>query len=161
MSEHTYTGETRHARIIDSQTGPFLRELVRLVRPQVVVECGTFPGTATQFIAEGLTSGGTLRTYERDLKLYPEMAALFAGNAWVVPILGAPESFEDANLAFIDSGPSYEDRIADVHCWWATAPPGAIAVIDDTNEEWYGSVRALGLDLPSEHGMVIWQKPAL
>ena len=156
--ERTYTGESRQARVIDGQTGPFLRELVALVRPMLVIECGTFPGTATAFLVDGLGPGARLVTYERDERLYPEVTGWSRPGA-VEVVLGEPDSFAGAELAFIDSGPAYADRVRDVECWLATADAGAIAVIDDAYEAWFAPFADRpGIILPSDHGLAVWRR---
>ena len=49
--------------------GRLLKMLVTMIKPQLVLEVGTFTGYATLCIAEGLTEGGMVHTVEIDDEL--------------------------------------------------------------------------------------------
>ena len=51
------------------QQGRLLRMLVRMIRPQTVLEVGTFSGYSALCLAEGLPEGGHLWTFEVDDEL--------------------------------------------------------------------------------------------
>lgn len=81
--------------------GRLLRMLVTMIRPQLVLEVGTFTGYATLCMAEGLPQGGMIHTVEIDDELenfilkgfdrspYRDRIQLHIGNALkVVPALG-------------------------------------------------------------------------
>ena len=81
--------------------GRLLRMLVTMIRPQLVLEVGTFTGYATLCMAEGLPEGGMIHTVEIDDELedfilkgfdrspYRDRIQLHIGDALkVVPALG-------------------------------------------------------------------------
>ena len=81
--------------------GRLLKMLVSMIRPQLILEVGTFTGYATLCMAEGLSDGGTVHTIEIDDELedfimktfkkspYSDRISLHIGDALkVVPQLG-------------------------------------------------------------------------
>ena len=81
--------------------GRLLKMLVSMIRPQLILEIGTFTGYATLCMAEGLSDGGTVHTIEIDDELedfimktfkkspYSDRIRLHIGDALkVVPQLG-------------------------------------------------------------------------
>jgi len=81
--------------------GRLLKMLVTMIRPQLILEVGTFTGYATLCMAEGLPEGGVIHTVEIDDELedfilkgfkkspYSNRIQLHIGNALkVVPALG-------------------------------------------------------------------------
>ena len=91
--------------------GRLLKMLVSMIRPQNILEVGTFTGYATLCLAEGLPVGGTVHTIEIDDELedfilsgfekspYRDRIHLHIGNALnVVPQLGL-----QFDLIFLDA----------------------------------------------------------
>ena len=81
--------------------GRLLKMLVRMIRPQLILEVGTFTGYATLCMAEGLDDGGVIHTVEIDDELedfirkgfekspYSDRIHLHIGDALnIVPGLG-------------------------------------------------------------------------
>lgn len=92
--------------------GQFLQMLSQLVRPQQVLEIGTFTGYSAICLAQGLTPGGTLHAVEANLEMeylirkYVAKAGLkqqidlhIGDAAHVVPQLPGP-----FDLVFLDAG---------------------------------------------------------
>lgn len=132
----------------------FLEALTAILKPRLVVECGTYPGTSTAAILRGL-GDGRLVTYERDARLAAELSI---EDPRVELVVGPPGTFAGVDFAVIDSGPTYDDRVRDVKLWWDTAPPWSIALVDDTAEPWFSPWRGLGVELPTEMGVALWRK---
>ena len=92
--------------------GRLLSLLSKLLRPQAILEIGTFTGYSALCLAEGLAAGGTLHTIEANEELAPlirqyivkagwkEKIRLHLGDALVI----IPELAEQFDLVFIDAG---------------------------------------------------------
>ena len=91
--------------------GTFLKLISRLVRPQYVLELGTYTGYATICLAEGLRENGMIYTIEKDAELQEmiekylqksciaDRTKLFIGNALdLIPTLN-----QTWDLIFIDA----------------------------------------------------------
>ena len=88
---HRATPECPHPErwsMFDSMTAEvevleFLRTIVTTIKPELVVETGTFSGISTLWIAEGLKANGRGRivTCEFDLKVYESAKARIAASA--------------------------------------------------------------------------------
>lgn len=125
--------------------GRFLKMLTRMIRPERVLEIGTFVGYSTLCFAEGLEENGEVHTIEIDDELEDYIRSNFAkselGNKIKLHIGDAiqiiPEFEEESfGLAFID---------ADKELYWeyfeATLPKirkGGFILVDNTL--WYGKV---------------------
>jgi predicted O-methyltransferase YrrM len=74
---HMYDSMTAEAEVLD-----FLKALVQTVKPELVVETGTFSGLSTLRIAEGLKANGLGRviTCEYDPKVFAVAAKRFADS---------------------------------------------------------------------------------
>jgi prolipoprotein diacylglyceryl transferase len=74
---HMYDSMTAEAEVLD-----FLKALVQTVKPELVVETGTFSGLSTLRIAEGLRANGVGRviTCEYDPKVFAMAAKRFADS---------------------------------------------------------------------------------
>ncbi|MCW2966753.1 MAG: O-methyltransferase [Solirubrobacteraceae bacterium] len=71
LHEATLTTQTATQMLSGTVEGRFLQMLVWAARPSLVLEIGTYTGSAAQFMAEALVPGGRLVTCEFD----PERAA--------------------------------------------------------------------------------------
>lgn len=124
--------------------GRFLGLISHLMRPQRILEIGTFTGYAALCLAEGLPEEGILYTIEANDELRPLIEAHFQqstakgtlksliGNALeIIPTLD--ETFD---LVFIDAGkrdyPAYYDLVFD------KVAPGGLIIAD--NILWSGKV---------------------
>lgn len=135
--------------------GRFLKLLVTLVAPRLVVEVGTFTGYSALSMAEGLPDGGRLVTCEID----PGRARIAAERFRASPVgdritlrLGpALETIraldEPVDLSFIDADkpgyPAYYEELL------ARTRPGGVLLLD--NMLWSGQV----LDPPDEESRVL------
>lgn len=124
--------------------GRFLSMLSHLVKPQTIVEIGTYTGYSALCLAEGLADGGMLHTIDIDPYL-PEMVNRYIEKAGmqdritmhhkpaleIIPAL--PEPFD---LVFIDADkqnyPNYFDAVID------KVRPGGLIIAD--NVLWSGDV---------------------
>ncbi len=92
------------------QQGRLLRMLVRMIRPQTVLEVGTFSGYSALCLAEGLPEGGHLWTFEVDDELEDFTRPWIDGSPWADRITFAiGDAVEEAprlgvafDMAFID-----------------------------------------------------------
>ena len=118
--------------------GRLLKMLVTMIKPQLVLEVGTFTGYATLCIAEGLTEGGMVHTVEIDDELedfirnnidksaYSDRISLHIGDALkTVPQLGLM-----FDLIFLDGEkreyPEYYKVLTDY------LKPGGYMIADNT-----------------------------
>jgi predicted O-methyltransferase YrrM len=112
ISEHTLQSHARQAHMLSGHVqGKFLEILSKMMRPQRILEIGTFTGYSAVCLAQGLAEGGVLHTIE----LREEDAALsqqhfvkaglaekiisHAGNALTI----IPDLQEEWDLVFIDA----------------------------------------------------------
>jgi predicted O-methyltransferase YrrM len=74
---HMFDSMTAEAEVLE-----FLRSVVTTIKPELVVETGTFTGISTLWIAEGLKANGRGRviTCEFDPKVYESAKARIAGS---------------------------------------------------------------------------------
>ncbi len=118
--------------------GRLLKMLVTMIRPQLILEVGTFTGYATLCMAEGLPEGGIVHTVEIDDELedfimkgfrespYSDRIRLHIGDALkVVPQLGLK-----FDMIFLDGEkreyPDYYDVLLDY------LRPGGYMIADNT-----------------------------
>lgn len=112
-----------------SYQGALLRFISLMIRPNRILEIGTFTGYAAICLAEGLAEGGVLHTIEADdelgwiIRKYVEKAGLtekvhvhFGDAAAVIPVLEG-----QFDLVFIDAGKldyesHYEMAMAKTRC---------------------------------------------
>jgi caffeoyl-CoA O-methyltransferase len=166
--------------------GHFLRLLSRLLRPEVILEIGTFTGYGAICLAEGLAPGGRLHTIEINPEMAPiiqehlaaagllPQARLHIGDAFhIIPTL--PEPYFD--LVFLDAGKqdyaAFHDLtiervrpggllIADNVLWSGKAldpgdDPDALA-LHRFNEKVRGDERVECLMLPLRDGLMLMRK---
>lgn len=144
LYRHTYLHEMNPRMMSGPVQGKFLQFLCRMLKPQRVLEIGTYTGYAAICIARGLPEGGKLvtieanREYEDTLRHYFDMAQvaekieLILGDAkTVIPALN--ETFD---LVFIDadkvSYPTYYNIVME------KVRPGGFILAD--NVLWDGKV---------------------
>lgn len=109
----------------------FLYALVRVARPQVVLELGTGYGTAARFIAEALLRNGAgyLWTVEQKAEFgAASMPLLDDFLEEQVLLRTAPPLPDKPDLVFVDSG--YEYRAADIREWLTNGYRGPVVVHD-------------------------------
>jgi hypothetical protein len=112
---------------IEVETGEFLYGLVRVMKPQLILESGTGYGGSTRYLAQALEANdrGWLVTYESNEEYF--------GKAEKLPrtqyLLGSTLDWQDAapDLVFLDSAP-ISLRLQELRYWrWKTA-----VVVHDT-----------------------------
>jgi len=134
--------------------GQFLRMLSRMLRPQRILEVGTFTGYSALCLAEGLAEGGQLHTIEVNPELeylirkYIRLAgreqqiALHLGDAAdIIPGLEGP-----FDLAFLDAGK--QDYRLHYELILPVLRPGGLILAD--NVLWSGKVLEPAADADAE-----------
>lgn len=124
--------------------GRFLAMISKMLQPDVIVEIGTFTGYACLSLAEGLSSGGELHTYEVNDELEEHLKSTFQKSAYSSKIMlhigdaieELPKLNKKVDLAFIDAGkrdyPDYYEFLLD------KMQSGSVILID--NVLWSGKV---------------------
>lgn len=181
---HRATTECPHPErwsMYDSMTAEvevleFLRCLVRTLKPQVVVETGTFMGISTLWIAEGLKANGFGRivTCEYDAKVFAKARERFAGSGLADWIDARNESSLETkisgtiDLLFSDSDPPLREQ--EVRRFLPQMNPNGVILMHDASShlkivreaalklEQEGLIAAVLL--PTPRGLVVAQKRA-
>ena len=124
--------------------GRFLKLLVQLVQPELILEVGTFTGYSALSMAEGLTEGGKIITCEIDLKAQKVAQEAFDTSPFghkielrMGPAIETIRQLDQAiDLSFIDADkenyPLYYEEIL------TRTRPGGVIIIDNTL--WSGQV---------------------
>jgi len=152
----------------------FLKALVTTVKPEVVVETGTFSGLSTLRIAEGLKQNGVGRvvTCEWDKKVYEAAKKRFAESGlgkWIDPRNESSLEMKvdgRIDMLFCDSDPELREQ--EVRHFLPMMNPNGVILVHDASSH-MKSVRegALRLEaeglisvvlLPTPRGLVIAQK---
>jgi predicted O-methyltransferase YrrM len=134
--------------------GRLLALLSGLLRPQRILEIGTFTGYGALCLAEGLAPGGELHTIEANAELaylirkyvsaspFAEAIRLHIGQAQEI----IPQLPGDFDLVFMDAGkqdyPAYYDLVVD------RIRPGGLLLAD--NVLWSGKVLDPGKDVDAQ-----------
>ena len=116
VAEFTYTQHPHSQMLSGHLQGKFLEMVSCMVKPQRILEIGTFTGYSALCLAKGLTAGGVLHTVELrndeaaraqsyfDRSFFKEQIILHIGNA--LDIIG--QLVEPWDLVFIDADkPAY------------------------------------------------------
>ena len=120
------------------QQGRLLRMLVRMIRPQTVLEVGTFSGYSALCLAEGLPEGGHLWTFEVDDELEDFTRPWIDGSPWADRItFTIGDAVEEAprlgvafDMAFIDGD---KRRYVEIYEMTMTVvKKGGFIVVDNT-----------------------------
>ena len=120
------------------QQGRLLRMLVRMIRPQTVLEVGTFSGYSALCLAEGLPEGGHVWTFEVDDELEDFTRPWIDGSEWADRITFAiGDAVEEAprlgvafDMAFIDGD---KRRYVEIYeMTMAVVKKGGFIVVDNT-----------------------------
>jgi predicted O-methyltransferase YrrM/prolipoprotein diacylglyceryltransferase len=166
---HMYDAMTAEVEVLE-----FLKTLVTTLKPNLVVETGTFMGVSTLRIAEGLKENGFGRviTVEYDPKIYEATKDKFEKSglaAWIDCRLGSSldlEIKEPIDLLFSDS--ELEIREKEVRRFLPQVNPNGIILMHDASS-YLKTVREAALRLeaeglvsvilmPTPRGLVIAQK---
>ena len=181
---HRATPECPHPErwsMYDSMTAEvevleFLRCLVRTIKPQLVVETGTFMGISTLWIAEGLKSNGfgKIVTCEYDPKVFAKAKARFVGSRLGEWIEARNESSLETevngtiDLLFSDSDPPLREQ--EVRRFLPQMNPNGVILMHDASSH-LKTVREAALKMeqeglisvvlmPTPRGLVVAQRRA-
>jgi prolipoprotein diacylglyceryl transferase len=166
---HMYDSMTAEVEVLD-----FLKAIVNTIKPELVVETGTFSGLSTLRIAEGLQQNGVGRviTCEWDKKVFDAAKKRFAESGLAKWIDARNESSLEMkvdgqiDLLFCDSDPELREK--EVRRFLPQMNPYGLILIHDASSR-MKSVRegALRLEaegllsvllLPTPRGLVVAQK---
>ncbi len=128
----SHNGQSPEIAVMD-----FVRNLVRMMCPTLVVETGVGQGYMTRTIEMALCHGGHLVAFESDdewrdmIGVQPfwrdnERAVLSPNDS------PTAAEWSWADLCFIDS--DFDVRFAEIRLWDEYAKPGAVALIHDTSD---------------------------
>ncbi len=144
LERHTFLTQLQPNMISGAYQGRFLSLISKLIRPQSILEIGTFTGYAAICLAEGLVENGVLHTIEvneeqesiiRQAIMANHCEAkiqLHIGNAFeIIPTLDTV-----FDLVFIDAGK--EDYIAYYELVFPLVRSGGLIIAD--NVLWKGKV---------------------
>lgn len=146
---------TPHPRMISGPVqGRFLSFISHMLRPENILEIGTFTGYSAICLAQGLTEGGVLHTIEAE-GAYADIAreyfrkagltdsiVLHEGNALeIIPLL-----IEPFDLVFIDA--AKEQYVDYYHAVFDKVRPGGFILADNTL--WDGKVVERAMDGDAE-----------
>jgi len=170
-----------HWSMYDSMTAEvevleFLRCLVRTMKPQLVVETGTFMGISTLWIAEGLKANGfgKVVTCEYDAKVFAKAKERFATSSLAQWIEARNESSLETkvngtiDLLFSDSDPPLREQ--EVRRFLPQMNPNGVILMHDASSH-LKTVREAALEMeqeglisvvlmPTPRGLVVAQKRA-
>lgn len=144
----------------------FLAALTRLLKPNVVIETGTYEAHTTRAIARALKRNGRGRilTFETDPDRAKRAEKTLANQPATVHAheLRDADLTEPVDLAFLDSG--MRDRETDIRIVWPKLAPGGFVLIHDASPTRPpGQVRPPGryamFDFPTPRGLNAFQKP--
>lgn len=146
---HTIYRETHlevlRPQMLSGQTqGRFLAMLSQMIRPQTILEIGTYTGYSTLCLAEGLRAEGVIYTIDKNEELETRVKGYFAKSKYATQIkylVGnavdiVPTLDEKFDLVFIDADKKnysfYYDQV------FERIKPGGFILVD--NVLWYGKV---------------------
>lgn len=124
LSRHTHLREAYPNMLSGPILGGFLRLFSQLVRPERILEIGTYTGYSTICLARGLRHGGRLITIEKNDELRETSLSFFerAGLAHCIQLVNGdardviPGLTDSYDLVFIDGDkecyPEYYDLVA-------------------------------------------------
>lgn len=152
----------------EAEVTAFVAAFVRLLKPTVVVETGTYQGHTTAAIAAALSDNGVGRvvTFETDttraLAAQDALARWFDTVTVVNTAITARSCPQGVEFAFLDS--CMACRAADIQVVWPKLVPGGMVLIHDASPlRPPGQVRPPGryamLDVATPRGLTVFQKP--
>lgn len=149
----------------ESEVIDLIYSLVRVTKPTVVVETGTYRGHGTQAISKALEANdrGNLWTVEIEPYEYPETprTTFVTANSIEWSAKDAPAGI---NFAFVDCSSDYHDRVEVFKNLWPRMTPGGIICVHDIffldanflDELCQVAERAPGLVLQALNGFALW-----
>lgn len=142
------------AMCVTLEDAEFLHSLVRVTKPERVLELGTGYGISARFIAEALANNGhdgILVTVEPDVVLAANAGKLLRMNGVLTVQPEDVPAFEP-NIVFVDSG--YDRRPADIREWLTNGYQGLV-VVHDANRQYPELDLGVGVFLPGSDGLWI------
>lgn len=151
----------------EREVADFLAGLIRVTKPEVVVETGTFTGTTAQRLAAALEANGYghLWTVENDRKLASQYADMTLERTTFVNAdsLTFARQVENVDFAFIDCGEPHHRLAVLTVLVHKMNPGGFIALHDhafyeDLKEQAEETMqRPASLTIPAVNGLLLWQ----
>lgn len=148
----------------------FITGLVRAVRPEVVVETGTYSGLGTNAITLALAANrrGHVHTVEHDAGLVEKLRQANRGRERVTFHYGdSAEWCRDhaplrIDVAFVDSGDP-DQRLRDVKAIWPKLRDGGYLLVHDTTfhpglYEMVSEIAGQGIRIETLNGLGLWRK---
>lgn len=144
LRKETYQKTTHPHMISGYQQGRFLTIISKILRPEKILEIGTFTGYATLCLAEGLPKGGFITTLDINEELAYLPKKYFAESEFSQQIdfriQDAKDFLNETNesfdLVFIDA--DKENYVEYFHSIKPKLKSGAVVMFD--NVLWYGKV---------------------
>ncbi|MBF6609960.1 MAG: class I SAM-dependent methyltransferase [Chryseobacterium sp.] len=144
LRKETYQKTTQPHMISGYQQGRFLTIISKILRPEKILEIGTFTGYATLCLAEGLPKGGVITTLDINEELAYLPKKYFAESEFSQQIdfriQDAKDFLNETNesfdLVFIDA--DKENYVEYFHSIKPKLKSGAVVMFD--NVLWYGKV---------------------
>ncbi len=147
----SYNGQSPEIAVCD-----FVSQLVKMMRPDVVIETGVGQGYMTRTIVTALEGEGRLVAFESDddwrqmiraQRFWTDRIAVAALSELHTP---STDAFALADLAVLDS--EFEVRFCEIQLWAEHAKPGAVSVIHDTADR-DGTIHQSTRELIQDLGM--------
>ncbi|RST29318.1 O-methyltransferase [Chryseobacterium lacus] len=144
LRKETYQKTTQPHMISGYQQGRFLTIISKILRPEKILEIGTFTGYATLCLAEGLPKGGVITTLDINEELAYLPNKYFAESEFSQQIdfriQDAKDFLKETNetfdLVFIDA--DKENYVEYFHSIKPKLKSGSVVMFD--NVLWYGKV---------------------
>lgn len=144
LRKETYQKTTQPHMISGFQQGRFLTIISKILRPEKILEIGTFTGYATLCLAEGLPKGGVITTLDINEELAYLPKKYFAESEFSQQIdfriQDAKDFLKETNktfdLVFIDA--DKENYVEYFHSIKPKLKSGSVVMFD--NVLWYGKV---------------------
>jgi len=144
LRKETYQKTTQPHMISGYQQGRFLTIISKILRPEKILEIGTFTGYATLCLAEGLPKGGVITTLDINEELAYLPKRYFADSEFSQQIdfriQDAKDFLKETNqtfdLVFIDA--DKENYVEYFHSIKPKLKSGSVVMFD--NVLWYGKV---------------------
>ncbi len=144
LRKETYQKTTQPHMISGYQQGRFLTIISKILRPEKILEIGTFTGYATLCLAEGLPKGGVITTLDINEELAYLPKKYFADSEFSQQIdfriQDAKDFLKETNetfdLVFIDA--DKENYVEYFHSIKPKLKSGSVVMFD--NVLWYGKV---------------------
>ena len=144
LRKETYQKTTQPHMISGYQQGRFLTIISKILRPEKILEIGTFTGYATLCLAEGLPKGGVITTLDINEELAYLPKRYFAESEFSQQIdfriQDAKDFLKETNetfdLVFIDA--DKENYVEYFHSIKPKLKSGSVVMFD--NVLWYGKV---------------------